>query len=63
MGHSNLHVFDNRTAGFEGKMQRVVDVVGALVGLPQTKKKVFKYLLPHLPNLDELPVKYEVFQV
>lgn len=44
-------------------MRRVVDVVGALVGLPQTNKRVIKYCLPRLPNLSELPVKCEIFQV
>ena len=62
IGHPHLNIFDNST-GFEGKMQRVVDAVGRLVGLPQTRKHVSKYLISELPDFSTFPVKVEEFEV
>jgi hypothetical protein len=62
VGHPHLHVIDNST-NFDGKMERIVSIVGRLVGLPQSKKSTARYLMRGLPDLATLPVKYEEFVV
>lgn len=62
VGHPRLLVFDNST-DFEGKLQRIVDTVSQLVGLPSSKKSFRKYVLGAQPELCALPVRAELFTV
>uniref|UniRef100_A0A7S2R796 NadR/Ttd14 AAA domain-containing protein n=1 Tax=Rhizochromulina marina TaxID=1034831 RepID=A0A7S2R796_9STRA len=43
-GHPNHLIFDN-SSGFEGKMQRVVDQMARIVGLPLVQRTATKFLL------------------
>ena len=53
VGHPHLYVFDNST-DFEGKMNRLVDVISKIVGLPSNlKRRSAKFLLEPLP-LDDI---------
>lgn len=65
VGHPKLFVLDNST-DFEGKLNKLVDIVTDLVGLPNTsKKKTFKFLLDSVPDLNTFPedVNYQLFEV
>ena len=64
-GHAHMYVFDNST-DFEGKLQRLVDRVSRLVGLPSNlSRRSVKFLLQGRPNLLNFPsdVPYHVFEV
>jgi hypothetical protein len=65
VGHPKLFVFDNST-DFEGKLQRLVDTIANLVGLPSKLSKASrKYLLRKSPRLEDFPqdLKYNIFEV
>jgi len=65
VGHPNLKIFDNST-NFEKKMQRVVEEMARLVGLPtQMQKVTSKFLLQKEPDLKAFPedVRVRVFDV
>mmetsp|Transcript_12551 Transcript_12551/g.16499 ORF Transcript_12551/g.16499 Transcript_12551/m.16499 type:complete len:384 (+) Transcript_12551:172-1323(+) len=50
VGHPHLYVLDNST-DFEGKMNRLVDVICKIVGLPSNlKRRSAKFLLKNLPT-------------
>mmetsp|Transcript_22758 Transcript_22758/g.31863 ORF Transcript_22758/g.31863 Transcript_22758/m.31863 type:complete len:413 (-) Transcript_22758:1439-2677(-) len=65
VGHPKLTVIDNST-DFEGKLQRLVESVSKLVGLPTNLDRVTtKFLLQGRPNIDDFPdgVSYHIFDV
>lgn len=65
VGHPKLFVMDNST-DFEGKLNKLVDIVSDLVGLPNTSKKMtLKYVLDSAPDVNMFPeeVNYQLFEV
>eukprot|EP00804_Cyclotella_cryptica_P009876 CCRYP_014172-RA/>CCRYP_014172-RA protein AED:0.02 eAED:0.02 QI:52/1/1/1/1/1/2/786/307 len=65
VGHPNLKIFDNSTS-FEKKLQRVVEEMSRLVGLPHCLERVTtKFLVRGEPDLDLFPedVTYQIFEV
>ena len=68
VGHPHLYVFDNST-DFEGKMQRLVDVISKIVGLPSNlRRRSTKFLLEPLDsdNVTKLfpaDIHFEMFDV
>jgi len=63
LGHPKLHVIDNST-NFEGKLQRLVESVAGLVGLPSDlPRETTKFLLRSEPDLNSFTVPYQVFDV
>mmetsp|Transcript_16080 Transcript_16080/g.37071 ORF Transcript_16080/g.37071 Transcript_16080/m.37071 type:complete len:291 (+) Transcript_16080:55-927(+) len=65
LGHAHMYVLDNST-DFESKLQRLVNIVSKLVGLPTNlSKRSAKYLLRERPNTDSFPsdVDYHRFEV
>ena len=65
VGHPNLKIFDNSTS-FEKKLQRVVEEMSRLVGLPHCLDRVTtKFLVRGEPDLDAFPddVAYKIFEV
>ena len=65
IGHPHLYVIDNQT-GFEGKLQRVVERVARLVGLPTNLSRAsVKFLLKSPPNLADFgdKVDFRIFEV
>ncbi len=65
VGHPHMYVFDNST-DFEGKLQRVVDRISGIVGLPTNlSRRSAKFLLKTRPNLQNFPqdVAFHVFEV
>jgi len=63
VGHPQLFVIDNST-NFEGKLQRLVEVVARLVGLPTNLSRLSaKFVLRHPPDLKDFTVEYHVFEV
>lgn len=65
VGHSHLHVFDNST-DFEGKLERLVDVIANLVGLPSSlKRRSAKFVLRTRPKIEDFPadIDYHLFEV
>lgn len=62
-GHPYLVVLDNST-DFEGKLQRLVEGMAKLVGLPTNlTRHSAKFLLSAKPDLDKFTVDYHVFEV
>ena len=64
-GHPHMFVFDNST-DFEGKLQRVVERMSRIVGLPTNlSRRSAKFLLKSRPTPDCFPsdVSYHVFEV
>lgn len=64
-GHAHHYVFDNST-DFEGKLQRVVDRISKLVGLPSNlSRQSAKFLLQKVPDPRSFPkdVDYHSFEV
>jgi predicted ATPase len=64
-GHPHLYVLDNST-DFEGKMNRLVDVISKLVGLPSNlKRRSAKFLLSAPPDRSQFPpdMHVQVFEV
>mmetsp|Transcript_27588 Transcript_27588/g.60742 ORF Transcript_27588/g.60742 Transcript_27588/m.60742 type:complete len:410 (-) Transcript_27588:845-2074(-) len=56
LGHAHMYVFDNST-DFESKLQRLVNIVSKLVGLPTNlSKRSAKYLLRKRPDAISFPV-------
>lgn len=65
LGHPHHYVLDNST-DFEGKLQRLVEFIARLVGLPTNlTRQTAKFLLAEKPNLDSFPpdLDYHVFDV
>jgi predicted ATPase len=65
LGHAHMYVLDNST-DFESKLQRLVNIVSKLVGLPTNlSKRSAKYLLCVRPNTALFPedVDYHRFEV
>lgn len=65
LGHPHLYVLDN-TTDFEGKMERLMDVVSKLVGLPSNlKRRSAKFLLSSSPHVANFPegINYKEFEV
>lgn len=65
LGHAHHYVFDNST-DFEGKLQRVVNRISKLVGLPHNlSRRSSKFLLRGTPNPRDFPndVVYHTFEV
>eukprot|EP00980_Cylindrotheca_fusiformis_P019809 scaffold6949_cov107-Cylindrotheca_fusiformis.AAC.9 len=65
LGHAHHYVFDNST-DFEGKLQRVVNRISKLVGLPSNlSRRSAKFLLRAVPNPSDFPpeVVYHTFEV
>jgi AAA domain len=65
LGHPHLHVIDNST-DFEGKMNRLIDIISNIVGLPSNlKRTTTKFLLKCRPDLSLFPsdVHYQIFEV
>ncbi|CAJ1946441.1 unnamed protein product [Cylindrotheca closterium] len=64
-GHAHHYVFDNAT-DFEGKLQRIVDTISKLVGLPSNlSRRSAKFLLKSVPDPKSFPedVVYHSFEV
>jgi AAA domain len=65
LGHPHLHVIDNST-DFEGKMNRLIDIISTIVGLPSNvKRRTTKFLLKSRPDLTLFPddIHYQIFEV
>ncbi|CAB9497576.1 Histidine kinase [Seminavis robusta] len=65
VGHSHLYVFDNST-DFERKLERLVDVIAKLVGLPSNlKRNSAKFVLRTPPKTQDFPedIDYHIFSV
>lgn len=63
VGHPHLFVVDNQS-DFEGKLQRLVETVARLVGLPTNlSRTAVKFVLRNPPNLADFTVDYKVFEV
>jgi predicted ATPase len=65
VGHPHLYVFDN-SSDFEGKLQRLVDTISKLVGLPTNlSRRSAKFLLRGIPDLSKFPpdIDCHVFEV
>jgi hypothetical protein len=60
VGHPKLIIIDNST-NFETKLQRLVDSMSRLLGLPTASKSFRKFTLKAVPA--HIPVKCEVFRV
>jgi hypothetical protein len=57
------YVLDN-SADFESKLQRLVNIVSKLVGLPTNlSKRSAKYLLRQRPNTASFDVDFHIFEV
>lgn len=64
-GHPHLYVIDNST-DFEGKMNRLVDIIAKVVGLPSNlKRRSAKYLLKSRPDVSKFPteIDFQIFEV
>jgi len=65
LGHAHMYVLDNST-DFESKLQRLVNIVSGLVGLPTNlSRRSVKYLLRERPNTASFPrdVEFHRFEV
>ena len=65
VGHPHMYVFDNST-DFEGKLQRVVDRISGILGLPTNlSRRSAKFLLRSPPSTTGFPpdVAFHVFEV
>lgn len=65
VGHSHLYVFDNST-DFEGKLERLIDVIAKIVGLPSNlKRRSAKFVLRSPPDIQKFPedMNYYIFEV
>lgn len=62
-GHPRLYILDNSTE-FEGKLQKLVEAIAKLVGLPTNlSRSTAKFLLKSPPDLNNFTVDYHVFTV
>jgi len=62
-GHPRLYILDNST-DFEGKLQKLVESMAKLVGLPiNLNRSTAKFLLKSPPDLETFTVDYHVFAV
>jgi len=63
LGHAHMYVLDN-SSDFESKLQRLVNIVSKLVGLPTNlSKRSAKYLLRQRPNTTSFNVDFHIFEV
>ena len=65
LGHPHHYVFDNST-DFEGKLNRLIDRISKIVGLPTNlSKRSAKFLLKSIPDPKSFPddVAYQTFEV
>jgi thymidylate kinase len=63
VGHPRLLVLDNST-DFEGKMQRLIESMAKLVGLPTNlSRSCAKFKLKRPPDLSNFTVEYQIFEV
>ncbi|KAG7344048.1 AAA domain containing protein [Nitzschia inconspicua] len=65
LGHPHMYVLDNST-DFETKLQRLVNLVAKLVGLPtDLSRRSVKFLLRSKPRAENFPntINYHVFEV
>ena len=63
-GHPRHIIVDNRNGrSFERKMEQLVSMVAASVGLPQTLRRRHKFVLQGAPDLSVLPSEVQVFEV
>mmetsp|Transcript_114220 Transcript_114220/g.170866 ORF Transcript_114220/g.170866 Transcript_114220/m.170866 type:complete len:412 (+) Transcript_114220:82-1317(+) len=65
LGHPHHFIFDNST-NFEGKLQRLIDRISKIVGLPTNlTRRAAKYLLKGRPDLKCFPIEvdFHVFEV
>ena len=68
LGHPQHFVFDNST-DFEGKLRKLVDAAGKLLGLPSLKRMTTKFLLREGLDFDDVitaiqgNVEYQVFDI
>lgn len=63
IGHPRLLVLDNST-DFEGKMQRLIESMAKLVGLPTNlSRSSAKFILRGPPDLSKFTVEYHMFEV
>jgi hypothetical protein len=63
VGHPRLLVLDNST-DFEGKMQRLIESMAKLVGLPTNlSRSSAKFKLKAPPDLSKFTVEYHIFEV
>lgn len=62
VGHPHLRVIDNST-DFAGKIRRVVGSVCRMVGVPEPEEKERKFLVRAAPELREMPVRCEEFEI
>ena len=63
LGHPHMYVFDN-SSDFEGKLQRLIDRIAKIVGLPTNlTRRAAKFLLNARPDLKSFPsgVDFHVF--
>ena len=66
VGHPKHIVFGNEGVDFEGKLQRLVEAMAQMVGLPTDLRRVTtKFLLTSVPDFRSFPkdVKYHIFDV
>nr|CCA14725.1 conserved hypothetical protein [Albugo laibachii Nc14] len=62
VGHPKLFIFDN-SAGFEKKMQRLIDTAAVLCGIPTTVRASRKFLLRKAPLKNDIYIDHEDFEV
>lgn len=63
LGHPHLYLLDNST-DFEGKLNRLVEIVNKIVGLPSNlRRRSIKFLLRGPPDTSGFPIDYQEFQV
>lgn len=58
LGHSNLFIIDNST-NFETKIQRVLNVVSHLIGLPKPTNSLRKYRVKGAIKNSQINIPYE----
>jgi len=65
VGHPHFYFIDNST-DFEGKMNRLVDTLSKIVGLPSNlRRRSVRFLLRHPPDLSRFPpeIDFRIFEV
>lgn len=62
LGHPHLRIIDNST-DFARKVQRVTAAICQVVGVPEPQEIERKFLLRNGPSVDEVPVRFEEFDI
>ena len=65
LGHPNHYCFDNR-GDFEDKLQRMISIVGKIVGLPGFERSTTKFLLKATPAAEDIRaagLECQVFEI